>query len=166
MRELTVYTLVLGIGATLVMDLWSWLLRRFGIPTLDYAMLGRWCGHWFEGTWFHGPIQKSRAVSGEKFWGWALHYMTGIAFAAGLLFSVGIQWVEQPRLAPTLLFGTITVLFPWFILQPALGAGVAAAKAARPWFSRGISIATHLVFGYGLFACAKLTAAILMMERL
>jgi hypothetical protein len=28
------------------MDLWSLLLRRVGVPTIDYAMFGRWCGHW------------------------------------------------------------------------------------------------------------------------
>jgi hypothetical protein len=35
---------VIGIGATLVMDLWGALLRRLGVPTLNLVMLGRWVG--------------------------------------------------------------------------------------------------------------------------
>lgn len=47
--------------------------------TLDYAMLGRWCGHWAKGVWFHPSIQNASAVRGEKLWGWVLHYLAGIA---------------------------------------------------------------------------------------
>ncbi|MFT5880192.1 MAG: hypothetical protein ACI86X_001319 [Moritella sp.] len=32
-----------GIGATLIMDLWALLQKRlFGIPSLDYALVARW----------------------------------------------------------------------------------------------------------------------------
>jgi len=35
-----------GIGATLVVDLWNLFLKRgFGIPSLDYCLLGRWLRH-------------------------------------------------------------------------------------------------------------------------
>ena len=44
--EFIVASLTLGTGATLVMDLWAGLLKRvFGIPSLNYAMVGRWIGH-------------------------------------------------------------------------------------------------------------------------
>src|SRR4051812_6187825 len=34
---------LLGVGATLAIDLWALLLRRgFGIRSLDYCLLGRW----------------------------------------------------------------------------------------------------------------------------
>jgi Protein of unknown function (DUF2938) len=36
----------IGIGATLLMDLWNLLLKRaLGIPSLDYCLLGRWVRH-------------------------------------------------------------------------------------------------------------------------
>jgi hypothetical protein len=38
-----------------------------------------------------------------------------------------------------------------FIMQPALGLGVASSKAARPAQARAKSVATHLVFGLGLY---------------
>lgn len=148
----------LGIGATVVMDLWSWLLRCMGIATLDYAMLGRWCGHWFKGVWFHRSIKASAVVRGERACGWALHYLTGIVFAAAFVAAVGPQWLGQPSLASASVFGVSTVLLPWLLLQPALGAGIAAAKTPRPWASRAASLATHAVFGLGLFLCAKAMA--------
>ena len=147
-----------GIGATLLMDLWSLLLRFLGIRTLDYAMLGRWCGHWSKGVWFHSSIQNASAVRGEKLWGWMLHYLAGIALAAALAGLVGPQWFRDPTLLPALCWGAATVLLPWLVLQPALGAGLAAARTPRPWHSRAISLATHIVFGFGLFLVAKVIA--------
>lgn len=152
---MVVQVLVLGTGATLVMDLWSWLLRRMGVATLDYAMLGRWCGHWFKGVWFHRSIKASAVVRGEVAWGWALHYLTGVVFAAAFVAVVGPQWLGQPSLAPAAVWGVSTVLLPWLLLQPALGAGIAAARTPRPWVSRSVSLATHVVFGLGLFLSAK-----------
>ena len=40
---------VTGVVATAATDLWAVLLRRLGRPTLDYALLGRWIGHWRAG---------------------------------------------------------------------------------------------------------------------
>ncbi|TEA77092.1 DUF2938 family protein [Allopusillimonas ginsengisoli] len=152
------YWLGVGAGATVLMDLWSLLLRRMGIPTLDYAMLGRWCGHWTQGRWFHQSIKDAAAVRGEKVCGWALHYFTGIAFAFALACWVGPHWIKAPTLTPALLMGILSVALPWLILQPALGAGVAAAKTPRPWMARAASLTTHVVFGCGLFLSARAMA--------
>ena len=45
---------------------------------------------------------------------------------------------------------------PFLVLQPAMGAGVAARKTPRPWISRGRSAAAHLAFGAGVFLGARL----------
>jgi hypothetical protein len=147
-----------GIGATVIMDLWSLLLRSLGMRTLDYAMLGRWCGHWAKGVWFHLSIQNASAVRGEKLCGWLLHYLAGIALALAFAGLVGPQWFHNPTLGLALCWGAATVLLPWLVLQPALGAGLAAARTPRPWTSRAISLATHIVFGFGLFLSAKVIA--------
>ena len=141
-------TLVVGAGATVLMDAWCWWLRRRGIATLDYAMLGRWCGHWLKGVWFHASIQKSPAIAAEKWLGWALHYLTGVLFAALWLALCG----PAPGVLSALVFGVLTVLLPWLVMQPALGAGLAASKTPRPWQSRAISLAAHAVFGLGMWA--------------
>ena len=43
--EFVVSTLAIGAGATLAMDAWALLLRQLGIPSLDFALLGRWIAH-------------------------------------------------------------------------------------------------------------------------
>ena len=43
--------IAIGVGATLVMDLWNlFLMRAFGIPSLNYCLLGRWVSHMPRGT--------------------------------------------------------------------------------------------------------------------
>jgi hypothetical protein len=32
---------VIGVGATILMDLWALVLRQLGIPSLNFAFLGR-----------------------------------------------------------------------------------------------------------------------------
>lgn len=46
----------IGVGATAVMDLWAAALRRIGVPSLDFALLGRWVGHLPDGRWMHDSI--------------------------------------------------------------------------------------------------------------
>jgi hypothetical protein len=64
-------------------------------------------------------------------------------------------WIQAPTLAPALIFGGATLVLPWVILLPALEAGLASRKAPHPWQSRALGLATHIVFGVGLYLCAK-----------
>ena len=44
--ELLIGTLVVGLGATLVMDLWAMLLKRvFNVGSANYCLVGRWLRH-------------------------------------------------------------------------------------------------------------------------
>ncbi|OVZ64709.1 hypothetical protein CDO44_00395 [Pigmentiphaga sp. NML080357] len=58
--------------------------------------------------------------------------------------------------APALALGVATVVAPFFILQPGLGAGIAASKTPRPNAARLRSLVTHAVFGLGLYISAWL----------
>lgn len=146
--------LFIGTGATLVMDLWTLLLRRLGVTTLNYAMVGRWAGHLLEGRWRHAAIGKAAPVRGELAWGWVLHYATGLLFAGLLIALAGEAWLSQPALLPALSFGVISVLVPLCLIQPALGAGYFAANTPAPLKSCLRSLATHCVFGSGLYLAA------------
>lgn len=143
--------LFIGIGATLVMDLWTLLLRRLGVTTLNYAMVGRWAGHLLQGRWRHAAIGKAEPVRGERAWGWLLHYATGLLFAGLLIALAGQAWLSRPSLLPALSFGIVSVLVPLCVIQPALGAGYFAANTPAPVKSCLRSLATHCVFGAGLF---------------
>jgi hypothetical protein len=151
----------IGVGATIVMDLWALFLRQFGIPSLDFAFLGRWLGHLPEGRWNHKSIAKAAPVRGEVLIGWCAHYSTGITFAAILLAVFGLHWARSPSLFPALFIGVVTVLAPLLILQPALGAGIASSKTTAPIFNCVKSLITHTVYGFGLYLAALSTASLI-----
>jgi len=142
---------VVGIGATAVMDGWAILQKRlFGIPSLDYRLVGRWIGHFPRGRFKHDGISKADVVRGEAMLGWTAHYMTGVFFA-GILLLVYPEWLRHPTLLPALFVGIGSIVAPFFIMQPGLGAGVAASRTPRPWLSRLRSLVAHTSFGAGLF---------------
>jgi len=148
-----------GIVATAATDLWTLLLRQLGRPTLDYALLGRWTGHWRAGRWRHVAIRDAAPVRHERLLGWCAHYAIGIAMAGMLVAVTGASWLRQPTPGVVLGFGVGSVLLPFLVMQPAFGAGIAAARTPQPWRARLQSLATHAVFGAGLFAGASVCAA-------
>lgn len=159
--EFLLRTLMIGVGATLMMDLWALLLRQIGIPSLNFALLGRWIGHLRHGQWTHDNIARATPVPGELLMGWTAHYAIGVSFALLLLSTFGLKWARTPSLLPALLIGVVTVLAPLLILQPAMGAGVASANTPTPIFNSLKSLVTHTVYGLGLYLAALTTAALL-----
>ncbi len=148
--------MLIGAGATAVMDVWTAIQRAAGISTLDYAMVGRWAGHLWRGRFTHAGIGKAAPIPGERLLGWGLHYAVGIAFAALLVGIRGAAWLHDPAWAPAVAVGTATVVVPFFVVQPAMGAGMAASRTPAPWTSRLRSLLTHAVFGGGLYLSAVL----------
>jgi hypothetical protein len=150
---------LIGIGATAAMDAWLLLLKRLHVPTLNFALVGRWVGHLARGRWAHDAITRASPVAGERALGWALHYATGIAFAALLVAVAGTAWMRHPSLLPALGVGIGTVVVPLFVVQPAMGAGIASSRTPTPLKNCLRSLLTHTVFGVGLYLAAALTAA-------
>lgn len=159
--EIAVRAVLIGAGATLIMDVWSAVLRRFGVPSLQLSLLGRWVGHLPRGRWRHEDIARTPPVRGERLIGWCAHYLIGISFATLLLTIHGLAWAQAPTLSPALVLGVVTVLAPWLVLQPALGAGIASRRTPRPVFNSCKSLITHTVFGVGLFIAARAMAWLL-----
>jgi len=150
-----VFVILVGIGATAVMDLWS-LLRKhlFNIPPTNWGLVGRWIAYMKQGQFRHIAITESDSILGEQFIGWTAHYLIGISFAALLVVICGKAWVHNPSIGPALAVGIATVVAPFFILQPGMGAGVAASRTLKPNSVRLQSIINHTVFGFGLFLSA------------
>ena len=145
-------TLFLGAGATLATDLWAIARRRLlGVPAPDYGLVGRWFAHMARGRFRHERIAAALPVRGERLIGWSAHYLIGIAFAGVLLAVCGLAWVRQPTLAPALGLGVATVAAPFLVMQPAMGAGIAATRTPRPNAARLQSLVTHMIFGLGLY---------------
>ena len=148
------HVVLIGMGATALMDIWLQILNRFGVPTQNFALLGRWIGHWRHGIWRHEAIAAASPVRGEAAIGWAAHYAIGIAFAALLVTVQGKGWIEAPSLKPALLTGFMTVAAPLLLLQPAMGAGIASSKTRMPVRNSFKSLANHMAFGWGLYFAA------------
>ena len=146
---------LVGLGATLLLDLWSLLLKlSLGLPFPSYAMVGRWIGNFPRGQFTQASMGKAPAVAGETVIGWTAHYVIGILYAALFVLLVGVRWVIAPSALPAIAFGIATLVAPFFIMQPAMGAGVASAKVPNPNAARLRSFAAHTVFGLGLYLTA------------
>ncbi len=153
--EFVASALMIGIGATAILDLWSLLLQRlFGIPVADWGMVGRWFGHFPKGRFVHDNIRAATPVHGETLIGWTAHYAIGIFYAALLLAIWGLEWARQPTLLPPLILALATIVAPFFTMQPGMGAGIAASRTPNPTQARLRSLLNHAVFGIGLYVSA------------
>jgi hypothetical protein len=150
-----VHTLLIGFGATAMVDVWALMRRRWlGIALPDHGLLGRWLGHMPSGRFGHEAISRAHPITGERPLGWTAHYLIGIALAALLPLLWGRAWLAQPSIGAALLIGVATVAAPFLLMQPGMGAGLAARRTSRPHAARLQSLITHLVFGFGLYASA------------
>jgi Protein of unknown function (DUF2938) len=146
---------VIGLGATLVMDLWNFFLRHtFKVASPNYYLVGRWLRHMPAGVFRHSKITAASAKSAECLVGWAAHYAIGIIFALILLMLATPGWLHAPTFWPSIVFGLATVVLPMFVMQPAFGMGFAASKTPAPNQARLRSVLNHAVFGLGLYLWA------------
>lgn len=146
------YMILLGILATAGMDAMALVQKRaFGIPLPDFCMVGRWVSHFPKGRFVHDSIGAAVPVTGECLIGWIVHYGVGVFFAAVFVTLAGAEWVAEPSLWPALAAGVISVVAPFFIMQPAMGAGIAASRTPAPLVARKRSLVSHLFFGISLF---------------
>jgi hypothetical protein len=155
MPELILTGALLGLGATVAMDLWALVLNRVaGVPMANWAAVGRWVWHLRGGVVFHDDIAAVPPVSGELRLGWIFHYAVGAVYGIAFLLIVGAGWLASPTLLPAWIFSILTIAAGWFLLQPGLGLGWAASRTDAPWKVRGLGLAAHTVFGLGLWAMA------------
>jgi hypothetical protein len=153
--EYMVSAILIGAGATAVTDVWAIARKRFsGVATPDFGLVGRWVAHMPCGRFRHESIAKSPSMPHERAIGWTAHYVIGIAFAAILLAIFGLEWARHPTIGPALIVGIGTVAAPFLIMQPGMGAGIAASRTPNPSAARMRSLVAHAVFGMGLYVTA------------
>ncbi len=151
--EFLMCNVLVGAGATAMMDFWMIARKKLlGMPPPDYGLVGRWVAYLAAGRFRHDRIAATPPVRGERAIGWATHYLVGIAFAAILLGIWGIEWIRLPTIGPALLVGIGSVAAPFLVMQPGMGAGIAASRTPHPSAARVQSLVTHTVFGVGLYA--------------
>lgn len=150
-------TIVIGIGATALMDLWAIVLTVFfGQARPNWAPVGRWFRHLGHGRVFHESIDVAEPYAHELALGWVFHYAVGILYAAILVVIAGTGWLVTPTFLPAFIVGIVTVGAGWFLLQPGLGIGWAASKLPNANQVRLLNLIAHAVFGAGLYGTALL----------
>ena len=154
---LLVKGVVIGIGATVLMDIWAVLLwKAFGQARPNWAPVGRWFWHLKNGAVFHDDIGKAEPYANELALGWIGHYAVGMLYGVVLALIVGETWFAAPTFLPAWILGIVTVGAGWFLLQPGLGIGVAAAKLPNANTVRVLNLVSHTVFALGLYGTALL----------
>ncbi len=153
--------ILIGVGATAFLDLVAYGLHRgFGMPKLNYDLLGRW-GLWCLGGRFaHDTIQRSPPRAGEMIAGWVLHYLIGVGIVLAMLSVTWPGWARSPDLLTALATGIVSMLLPFLIAQPLFGFGVAGARTPDPWKLRRRALVTHVSFGLGIYVAALALAAL------
>jgi hypothetical protein len=159
MASILLQSVAAGVVATAAMDVWAVILNQAaGVPKPNWGLVGRWFGHLPRGRFVHEDIAKAEPIASEKALGWVMHYAIGIAYGLALVVLAGAAWRAAPTPLAALLVGWVTVGAGWFILQPGMGAGIAASRRPNARTIRLLNVAAHTVFGMGLWLGAWATA--------
>ena len=152
LQDIVAEILVVGVIATLAMDLWQRLLQTAtGRPLGSWALVGRWVAWMPRGVFVHQSIATAPGVRGELAIGWTFHYVVGLVYAAGYIAVLQFGLGAAPSLSSALIYALALLVAPWFIMQPALGQGFFASRAPNPAAVRAINVSVHLIFGLGLY---------------
>jgi hypothetical protein len=154
--------ILIGLGATLTFDLWGLFLKQaFKLAPSNLCQVGRWIRYMPAGTFSHANIAASPRKRAECAVGWVAHYAIGLLFASTFVALAGGGWLQHPTPLPALAFGIVTVVAPFFIMQPLFGLGVAASKAPHPMPARARTLMNHAAYGLGLYLFAMLAHQLL-----
>ncbi len=149
--------IVIGFGATVLMDIWAIILSFFpGQSRPNWGPVGRWVWHLGRGRVFHDSIGAAEPYAAETALGWIFHYLVGILYGVILVLLVGPHWLAHPSFWPAWIWAIVTIAAGWFLLQPGLGLGWAGSRTPNPTRTRALGLIAHTVFGFGLYASALL----------
>jgi len=159
--ELLFRAALVGIGGTIVLDLWALLMVRvLGWSATNWAMVGRWFGNMVRGRFVQETMAKAEPVKGELAIGWIAHYAIGIGYGLLLPAFWGHGWVDRPTLLPPLILVWVLLVAPYLIMMPGMGMGIAGSRTPKPNVARLKSVMGHSVFGLGMYATAMALARI------
>ncbi|KGB56270.1 hypothetical protein FG91_00772 [Sphingopyxis sp. LC81] len=148
--------IITGIFGALAFDIWNALAQRLaGIRAPNWGILGKWLLAPF------AAVDGTPAPSGpptftliERILGETAHYVTAILFALALILAMGTDWLAHPTPMPAIAAGLLTTIFAWFLIMPALGAGIAGTKTPAPLKLCVTTLTSHAIMGAGFYVGA------------
>jgi len=151
----TFKTVLIGLGATFLIDCWTFLLKLMGIKSQGLVFIGRWIAYMKEGKFAHDTIIEAPGSQYELLVGWLAHYVVGVSFAFLLVLLYGKHWINKPTMLPAMIVVLATFTIPVFFVQPALGFGIAFSNMPHQYYLLLRLFLIHVVYGVGLFLTAK-----------
>jgi hypothetical protein len=159
--ELLFKAALVGIGGTIVLDLWALFMARVtGLSATNWAMVGRWFGNISRGRFVQETMTKAEPVKGELASGWIAHYAIGIGYGLLLPAFWGHDWIDRPTLLPPMILVWVLLVAPFFMMMPGMGMGIAGSRTPKPNVTRLKSVTGHSVFGLGMYSTAMALARI------
>ncbi|TKI02485.1 DUF2938 family protein [Martelella alba] len=121
--QLVFFTLFVGIGSTIVLDLWAVIAARIGwMPGTHWPSVGRWLLGLSSGRLVIDRANSSSHTITESTLGWSFHYLVGIVYAAMFPLFWGEDFISIPTIFPFFLIGVvISTLAGLVILMPGMG---------------------------------------------
>lgn len=129
-----------------------------GFPPVNWSVTGRWFLMVLQGQPYVPDIGTAPSLPHELLAGHLAYYTIAVVFAGVYLALLGLL-KRPPTLWNGLLFGWVTMVFPFFVQMPLMGAGVLASATATPWLVIGRTLVHHSSFGLGLAVGALVMAA-------
>lgn len=142
--------LVTGLAGATAADvgrtLYQWVT---GFPPVNWSITGRWFLMVLQGQPYVPGIGTAPSLPHELLAGHAAYYTIAVVFA-GVYLTLLKLMKRQPTLWNGLVFGWVTMVFPFFVQMPLMGSGVLASATATPWLVIGRTLVHHSSFGLGL----------------
>lgn len=142
--------LVTGLAAATAADIgrtaYQWLT---GFPPVNWSITGRWFLMVLAGQPYVPDIGAVPALANELLAGHAAYYTISVIFA-GLYLTLLKLMRRKPTLWNGLVFGWVTMAFPFLVQMPLMGMGVMASATATPMLIIGRTLVHHSSFGIGL----------------
>jgi hypothetical protein len=152
--HLSIAGVVIGILATVTMDLGAILGVRLGVPgpgprRTGPDLIGRWVGYLARGKFKHDDILRAPPLRGELPLGLFSHYAIGVGLTLAYFALLGAMRIA-PSFLTAILYGLATTVLPWFLMFPSQGMGWLGWSAPAPAHLTRTSLYNHAMFGLAL----------------
>ncbi|WP_034999747.1 DUF2938 family protein [Beijerinckia mobilis] len=148
MQQTVIFIVIVGIGSTIALDLWSIIVAWIGwMPGTHWPSVGRWLLGLLSGRLVFDQNNTSPNTMTESVIGWGFHYIIGLAYAAMYPLFWGLDFLSAPTILPFLLIGVVvSTLAGLIILMPGMGAGLFARKTPTPMLTILYVLVAHVIF--------------------
>ncbi|MXN20633.1 DUF2938 family protein [Pseudooceanicola sp. GBMRC 2024] len=159
MPEILRFILIVGIGATVALDLWAVVMARIGwMPGTHWPAVGRWLLGLRAGRLVLEGTDSRPYSLAEAVLGWLFHYLIGLGYAAAFPLIWGTGFLSAPTVFPVVLIGiVVSSLAGLMILMPAMGGGLFARRLPG---AGGVIL--YVLIAHAVFALAQYLLALLL----